>query len=50
MMKLKDLLEQHADAICQLITAEHGKVLSDALANCSAASRISNMPAMCRSC
>ena len=31
MMKLKDLLEQHADAICQLITAEHGKVLSDAL-------------------
>ncbi|HEJ7879524.1 TPA: CoA-acylating methylmalonate-semialdehyde dehydrogenase [Serratia marcescens] len=31
MMKLKDLLEQHADAVCQLITAEHGKVLSDAL-------------------
>ena len=31
MMRLKTLLEQHADAICQLITAEHGKVLSDAM-------------------
>ncbi|MBA5635762.1 CoA-acylating methylmalonate-semialdehyde dehydrogenase [Duganella sp. LX20W] len=31
MSKLKQLLEQNADAICQLITAEHGKVLSDAM-------------------
>ncbi|MBA5687046.1 CoA-acylating methylmalonate-semialdehyde dehydrogenase [Rugamonas apoptosis] len=31
MSKLKQLLEEHADAICQLITAEHGKVLSDAM-------------------
>ncbi|CAM5778927.1 CoA-acylating methylmalonate-semialdehyde dehydrogenase [Ottowia pentelensis] len=30
MMKLKQLLEQHADEIAQLITAEHGKVLADA--------------------
>lgn len=31
MIRLKALLEQHADHICQLITAEHGKVLSDAM-------------------
>ncbi|CAI1736564.1 Methylmalonate-semialdehyde dehydrogenase [acylating] [Serratia entomophila] len=31
MLKLKTLLEQHADAICRLITAEHGKVHSDAM-------------------
>jgi malonate-semialdehyde dehydrogenase (acetylating) / methylmalonate-semialdehyde dehydrogenase len=31
MGNLKVLLEQHADEICALITAEHGKVLSDAL-------------------
>ncbi len=31
MGNLKMLLEQHADEICALITAEHGKVLSDAL-------------------
>ncbi|MES2017751.1 MAG: CoA-acylating methylmalonate-semialdehyde dehydrogenase [Pseudomonadota bacterium] len=31
MSKLKQLLEQNADAICQLITEEHGKVLSDAM-------------------
>ena len=31
MSNLKVLLEQHADELCQLITAEHGKVLSDAL-------------------
>ncbi|MFA9218155.1 MAG: CoA-acylating methylmalonate-semialdehyde dehydrogenase [Sphingomonadaceae bacterium] len=31
MSRLKQLLEQHADQICQLITAEHGKVLSDAM-------------------
>ncbi|MBV6319493.1 CoA-acylating methylmalonate-semialdehyde dehydrogenase [Duganella violaceipulchra] len=31
MSNLKQLLEQHADEICQLITAEHGKVLSDAM-------------------
>lgn len=30
MMRLRDLLEQHAAAIAELITAEHGKVLSDA--------------------
>jgi len=30
MFRFKQLLEQHADAICQLITAEHGKVLNDA--------------------
>ena len=30
MMKLRDLLEQHADEIAALITAEHGKVLNDA--------------------
>ncbi|HRB08833.1 MAG TPA: CoA-acylating methylmalonate-semialdehyde dehydrogenase [Ottowia sp.] len=30
MMKLKNLLEQHADEIAALITAEHGKVLNDA--------------------
>ena len=31
MSKLKVLLEAHADELCALITAEHGKVLSDAL-------------------
>jgi malonate-semialdehyde dehydrogenase (acetylating)/methylmalonate-semialdehyde dehydrogenase len=31
MSRLKTLLEQHADELCALITAEHGKVLSDAL-------------------
>jgi malonate-semialdehyde dehydrogenase (acetylating)/methylmalonate-semialdehyde dehydrogenase len=31
MSKLKELLEANADTICQLITAEHGKVLADAL-------------------
>ena len=31
MSNLKVLLEQHADELCQLITAEHGKVLNDAL-------------------
>lgn len=30
MFRFKQLLEQHADAICELITAEHGKVLDDA--------------------
>jgi malonate-semialdehyde dehydrogenase (acetylating)/methylmalonate-semialdehyde dehydrogenase len=30
MMRLRDLLEQHADEIAALITAEHGKVLNDA--------------------
>ncbi len=31
MGNLKVLLEQHAEELCHLITAEHGKVLSDAL-------------------
>ena len=31
MSQLKVLLERHAEGICALITAEHGKVLSDAL-------------------
>src|SRR5450830_1476935 len=31
MSKLKVLLEDNADAICALVTAEHGKVLSDSL-------------------
>ena len=31
MSKLKQLLEQHADQICALITEEHGKVLADAM-------------------
>ncbi|MGI9132997.1 MAG: CoA-acylating methylmalonate-semialdehyde dehydrogenase [Rhodoferax sp.] len=31
MSNLKVLLEQHADELCALITAEHGKVLPDAL-------------------
>ena len=31
MSQFKVLLEQHADAICALITAEHGKVLADSL-------------------
>ena len=31
MSRLKELLEQHADTICAMITAEHGKVLADAL-------------------
>ncbi|WP_250463295.1 CoA-acylating methylmalonate-semialdehyde dehydrogenase [Microbulbifer litoralis] len=31
MFRLKDLLEQNADKICELITREHGKVLNDAL-------------------
>lgn len=30
LFRFKQLLEQHADDICQLITAEHGKVLDDA--------------------
>ncbi|MFC7460937.1 CoA-acylating methylmalonate-semialdehyde dehydrogenase [Hydrogenophaga defluvii] len=31
MSQFKVLLEQHAEAICALITAEHGKVLADSL-------------------
>lgn len=31
MSKLKQLLEEHADKICALITEEHGKVLADAM-------------------
>jgi malonate-semialdehyde dehydrogenase (acetylating)/methylmalonate-semialdehyde dehydrogenase len=31
MFRLKQLLEQNADRICALITAEHGKVLNDAM-------------------
>ncbi len=31
MSKLKELLEANADQICALVTAEHGKVLSDSL-------------------
>ena len=31
MMKFKELLEHNAEQICELITLEHGKVLSDAL-------------------
>ncbi|NCN72064.1 MAG: aldehyde dehydrogenase family protein, partial [Betaproteobacteria bacterium] len=31
MSTLKVLLEQNAEAICALVTAEHGKVLSDSL-------------------
>ncbi|HMS27180.1 MAG TPA: CoA-acylating methylmalonate-semialdehyde dehydrogenase [Burkholderiaceae bacterium] len=31
MSQLKNLLEKHADRICELVTAEHGKVLSDAM-------------------
>ena len=31
MSRLKQLLEEHADRICALITAEHGKVLNDAM-------------------
>jgi len=30
MFRFKDLLEEHADEICALMTAEHGKVLDDA--------------------
>ncbi|WP_237060560.1 CoA-acylating methylmalonate-semialdehyde dehydrogenase [Microbulbifer sediminum] len=30
LFRLKDLLEEHADEICMLITREHGKVLDDA--------------------
>lgn len=30
MFKLKELMEKNADKICALVTAEHGKVLSDA--------------------
>ena len=30
MFRFRDLLEQHADELVQLITREHGKVLSDA--------------------
>jgi malonate-semialdehyde dehydrogenase (acetylating)/methylmalonate-semialdehyde dehydrogenase len=31
MSRLKQLLEENADAICALVTAEHGKVLADAM-------------------
>ena len=31
MSKLKVLLEENAEAICELVTAEHGKVLSDSM-------------------
>jgi malonate-semialdehyde dehydrogenase (acetylating)/methylmalonate-semialdehyde dehydrogenase len=31
MFRYKQLLEEHAQQICELITAEHGKVLSDAM-------------------
>ena len=44
------LLEDNADAIAAIITAEHGKVLSDAAARCSAAWRWSSSPAASRIC
>ncbi len=31
MMKFKELLEQNAEQVCELITLEHGKVLADSL-------------------
>ena len=31
MSRFKTLLEEHADELCALITAEHGKVLADAM-------------------
>ncbi|GMG86986.1 CoA-acylating methylmalonate-semialdehyde dehydrogenase [Biformimicrobium ophioploci] len=31
MFRLKELLEQNADKICEMITAEHGKVFNDAM-------------------
>ena len=31
MSKLKELLEANSEAICALVTAEHGKVLSDSM-------------------
>ncbi|MBB3168147.1 CoA-acylating methylmalonate-semialdehyde dehydrogenase [Simiduia aestuariiviva] len=31
MYRLKELLERHADKICELVTDEHGKVLNDAM-------------------
>ena len=31
MSKLKQLLEEHADQLCALLTAEHGKVVGDAM-------------------
>lgn len=31
MFRLKELLEQNADKICELLTREHGKVLNDAM-------------------
>jgi malonate-semialdehyde dehydrogenase (acetylating)/methylmalonate-semialdehyde dehydrogenase len=37
MFKLKSLLEQNADKICQLITSEHGKVYNDAMGEVSRA-------------
>ncbi|HEY5763670.1 MAG TPA: CoA-acylating methylmalonate-semialdehyde dehydrogenase [Rhodocyclaceae bacterium] len=31
MMRFKELLDEHAETICELITIEHGKVLADSL-------------------
>ena len=50
MGKLKQLLEENADRICALLTAEHGKVVGDAMASCSAASKTSSTPVMRPSC
>jgi malonate-semialdehyde dehydrogenase (acetylating)/methylmalonate-semialdehyde dehydrogenase len=50
MFKFKQLAEENTDQIVAMITAEHGKVLSDAKGEFTRGSRWSNSPAASRNC
>ena len=50
MSKLKVLLEEHASEICALVTAEHGKVLADAMGELQRGIETSNTPATPPNC
>ena len=48
MFRFKELIERHMDELALLISNEHGKVLSDAKARSSGASKWSSSPAASR--
>jgi hypothetical protein len=50
MFKFLELLNQHKDALAHAITAEHGKVFTDAQGEVARASTSSNSPPAFRNC